>query len=156
MRYDFGGGCRAFAYDDDITIVDIQTIYGNDCIIDCPFGPETKCKSDRYIMSDIFSKDLILPEFSSFINVSMVLRYFAGPHEGYIKNEEIDSERLKQVGYNIVKYMRHGGIVRLFDNMDVMEDVIQVLFQNNFKIISCDLVNPRDRDYAAEWEVILR
>jgi len=155
MRYDFGGGCRDLAYDEDITIVDIQPFEGYDCIDNCAYGPEKKCKRCKYIIQDIFSENLTLPQMSSFINISMVLRYFAGQDDGYLDSSIIDNIKLKQVGNNIIKYMRPGGIVRIFDNMNVIEDVIQVLVSNNFNMISCKLINPRDRDYGAEWEVIL-
>ena len=158
MRYDFGGGCREYAYDEEITIVDITPMENCENVSSegCDFGPPKKCKSDKYIVADIFSKDLILPEKADFINASQVLRYFAGQYNGYLDSNSIDNDKLKIAAQNIINNLKPFGIIRLCDHMPVLEDIIQELLNKDFEMISCIMMNPRDLDYGAEWEIILR
>ena len=127
MRYDFGGGCREYAYDEEITIVDITPMENCENVSSegCDFGPPKKCKSDKYIVADIFSKDLILPEKADFINASQVLRYFAGQYDGYLDSNSIDNDKLKVAAQNIINNLNDGvssTIVRWHDSGDFFSE----------------------------------
>ena len=153
MRYDFGGGCRLDAFDEDITIVDIQTIEETECIQNCEFGNAKECKSNKYIIADIFSKNLILPKRATFINVCRVLRYCVDG--GWLISKELNHDKLQNAAENIDINLLGYGIVRLEDHMAVLEDIIEFLLEKKYEMLYCRMIEFRDEDYPAIWEILM-
>lgn len=152
-RYDFGGA--EYPYDTSITVVDNmplkEWVEWKQSLLE---NEEQEYKNE-YVEVDISRPGLEL-DTAKFINVSKVLKYVS-TKDGFLYDDGIIRRNgLLTVVDNIDNNLSLNGTVRLFDHLEVMALVISELILRNYEMKKIELINPRDEDYPAEWEVILR
>lgn len=129
LKYDFGGA--EYPFSDDHVVVDIH--------------PESKFRgwdyNNTYIEHDL-TEPIDLPPATE-INVSRICRYIT-KDDRYELSKNIDNNLLS------------GGRVRLFDQLEVLSQVLEYLLIRDYTIETFELINIADPDSPAEFKVILK